>query len=60
MEVVILIVALVTMVLQAAEVFLSWYVLREVGALDGDKEDWWEKKENDEEVDPLWESTVGE
>jgi hypothetical protein len=42
-EVVILIIALVTMILQAAEVFLTWYVLREVGDLDQDKDDWWEK-----------------
>jgi hypothetical protein len=28
---------------QFMEVFLSWYMLRELGDIDKDKTDWWEK-----------------
>jgi len=60
MEWAILILAGLTFVGQMLEVFLSWYILREVGDLDGDKKDWWEKNRKEEDyVDPLWKSTVG-
>lgn len=37
---------------QLLEVFLSWHTLKEIGDMDGDTDDWWEKKPKVEPIIP--------
>jgi hypothetical protein len=38
-----IILAFLSMIGQFLEVLLNWYMLRELGDIDEDRKDWWEK-----------------